>query len=120
MLGHLNNVVFHRCFEDIVTKFTQSSLGINWLNDPIYPVAVETQCTFFSELSWPEVIQAGLRAGHIGRSSVTYQLALFRESDLENASASGRFVHVYIARSDKRPTMIPNGIRTLIEAVACP
>jgi len=114
MLGHLNNVVFHRVFEDVVTRYTRFELGVDWLADPVYPVAVESQCRFHSELSWPETVTAAMRLGRLGRSSALYHVALFGAGN-ETAAASGRFVHVYIDRASKRPTDIPAAIRAKLE-----
>ncbi len=116
MLGHLNNVVYHRCFEDVVTRFTRLELGVDWLADAVYPIAVESQCRFYSELSWPETLTAALRIGRVGRSSVIYHVALFGERD-EQAAASGRFVHVYVARDTKRPVDIPAPLRAKLESL---
>ena len=33
MLGHLNNVVYNRCIEDIVNKFNRLEIGGEWLGD---------------------------------------------------------------------------------------
>jgi len=116
MLGHLNNVVYHRVFEDVVTRLTKFDLGVDWVNDAVYPVAIESQCRFHHELSWPETVTAALRIGRIGRSSVLYHVALFGEGK-ETAAASGRFVHVYIDRAGKRPTDIPPAIRAKLETL---
>ena len=109
MLGHLNNVVYHRCYEDVVTRFTRFELGVDWLNDDVYPVAIESQCRFHSELSWPETVTAALRIARVGRSSVVYHVALFGQQG-DAAAASGRFVHVYVGRATKRPVDIPAAV----------
>ncbi len=116
MLGHLNNVVYHRVFEDVVTRFTRFELAVDWQADPAYPVAVESLCRFHRELSWPETVTAALRVGRMGRSSIAYELALFGEQG-ETAAASGRFVHVYIGRDTKRPVEIPQAVRTRLAAL---
>jgi acyl-CoA thioester hydrolase len=56
----------------------------------------------------------GLRVTRVGRSSVTYQLGLFRDG-AESAAAVGHWVHVYIDRTTRRPVEIPPDIRTLLE-----
>jgi acyl-CoA thioester hydrolase len=63
---------------------------------------VETQCNYFSPLSFPQPVQAGLRVAHAGRSSVRYEIALFAQ-DQERAAAAGHFVHVYVDRLTRRP-----------------
>ena len=53
----------------------------------------------------------------LGNSSVQYELAIFREGEQE-ASAAGRFVHVFVERASNRPTAIPPRLRAALEALA--
>jgi acyl-CoA thioester hydrolase len=114
MLGHLNNVVYNRMIETVVVRFTMGPLEIDWQSAPSYPLVVESLCRFHRPLSFPETITAGLRAGRIGGTSVTYEIALFGEGDQVPAS-TGHFVHVFIDRDTHRSVEIPASIRALIE-----
>jgi acyl-CoA thioester hydrolase len=51
---------------------------------------------------------------HLGRSSVRYEIGLFREDDPEPA-AEGWFVHVFVDRADRRPRDIPERVRAALE-----
>jgi acyl-CoA thioester hydrolase len=55
-----------------------------------------------------------MRVGHLGTSSVRYELALFGESE-ETARADGHFVHVFVDRASGRPAPIPPRIRAALE-----
>jgi acyl-CoA thioester hydrolase len=77
-------------------------------------IVVETACRFHKPLSFPETVDAGLRVVHIGRSSVSYEIGLFRHGD-DDAAATGRFVHVWVARDERRPVPIPGAIRAALE-----
>jgi acyl-CoA thioester hydrolase len=59
-----------------------------------------------------------LRISRLGRSSITYDLAIFREADgaLE-LSATGVFVHVYVDAETRKPVEIPEVIRTAAAAL---
>ena len=72
---------------------------------------------YHGALTFPETVQAGLRVGHLGRSSVRYEIALFRE-DEEEPAATGWFVHVFVDRESRRPAEIPHGIRAALERLA--
>ncbi|MEA2133079.1 MAG: acyl-CoA thioester hydrolase, partial [Solirubrobacteraceae bacterium] len=61
-------------------------------------------------VTFPDTVRAGLRVAHLGRSSVRYEIGLFREQDAEPA-AEGWFVHVFVDRGDRRPHDIPAGVR---------
>ncbi|MEZ4307758.1 MAG: hypothetical protein R3F14_06885 [Polyangiaceae bacterium] len=50
------------------------------------------------------------RVARAGRTSVVYEIGLFRRGS-EKAAAQGHFVHVFVERSTMRPTAIPDAIR---------
>jgi acyl-CoA thioester hydrolase len=52
--------------------------------------------------------------GKLGKSSVRYELALFRPGAAEPA-ATGWFVHVFVDRESRRAAGIPDGIRAALE-----
>jgi acyl-CoA thioester hydrolase len=52
--------------------------------------------------------------GHIGRSSVRYEIAVFDTVD-EVLSATGSFVHVFVDRENRRPVPIPAAMRERLE-----
>jgi acyl-CoA thioester hydrolase len=64
---------------------------------------------------FPEVVEAGLRVGHLGTSSVRYEIALFGEGADDEPAAEGWFVHVFVGREERRPEPIPDGVRTALE-----
>lgn len=114
MLGHVNNVVFYRYFEAIVVDFLTKEAKLDWLNDPQTCYAVESMCRFWKPLSYPETVEARLRIGHIGTSSVRYEVALFSEGK-PGPAATGHFVHVFVDRKTERPTPIPASIKRAFE-----
>lgn len=113
MLHHLNNVAYNRMIETVVVKFTLGPLGIDWRTDTCYPIVVESLCRFHRQLSFPETIRAGLRAGRIGTSSVTYEIAMFGEG-ADAPGATGHFVHVFVDRATQKSVPIPDAIRDRI------
>jgi acyl-CoA thioester hydrolase len=67
-------------------------------------------------LAFPEPVEAGLRVGHLGRSSVRYEIGLFK-AGADGAAAEGRFVHVFVGRESRAPAPIPEGIRQALERI---
>ena len=57
-----------------------------------------------------EAIDAGLRVAHLGRTSVRYEIGLFRQGD-DQPAALGYFVHVFVERASRKPTPIPQTVR---------
>ena len=80
---------------------------------------MESHCEFSAPLAFPETVEAGLRVGHLGRSSVRYEIGLFGEGAREPA-ATGWFVHVFVDRAARRPVEIPVGVRAALEAISVP
>jgi acyl-CoA thioester hydrolase len=68
-------------------------------------------------VSFPSPIDVGLRVARLGRSSVTYDIAVFDDQD-EAPAATGRFVHVWVDRSGGRPADIPARIRAALAPLA--
>jgi acyl-CoA thioester hydrolase len=63
------------------------------------------------------VVEAGLRVGKLGRSSVRYEIAL-QERGAAGLAAEGWFVHVFVDRATRRPAEIPAPLRAALEALA--
>src|SRR5882762_10061528 len=90
--GHVNNVVYYSYFDSAVNRLLISAGLLDIVNSPAIGLVVETQCRYFRPITFPDAVHAGVRVGHIGTSSVRYEIGLFRNSD-EAASAEGHFVH---------------------------
>ena len=93
--GHVNNVTYYSYFDTVVNSFLINEGGFDPHGDTVIGVAVETMCAFKKSIAFPEPIEAGLRVGKLGNTSVRYEVGIFRQNDPE-ASASGHFVHVFV------------------------
>jgi acyl-CoA thioester hydrolase len=100
--GHVNNVVYYSFFDTAVNRYLIEQGALDPAAGEVIGLVVETQCNYFSPLSFPQPVQAGLRVAHAGRSSVRYEIALFAQGQ-ERAAAAGHFVHVYVDRLSRRP-----------------
>src|SRR5216117_978974 len=112
--GHVNNVTYYSYFDTVVNEHLIHAGGLDFIADPVIGVVVETGCVFRKSLSFPDIIDAGLAVTKLGRSSVVYKIALFRQGD-DDAAALGRFVHVWVDRVSQRPVPIPARIHTALE-----
>lgn len=112
--GHVNNVTYYSYFDTVVNEHLIRTGGLDMRGGESIGIVVETACRFHKPLTFPEVIDAGMRVAHLGRSSVAYEIALFRRDD-DAAAATGRFVHVWVDRTHRRPVAIPAGIRSALE-----
>ena len=114
--GHVNNVVYYSYFDTVVNEYLIRSGVLDIEQSPVIGLVVETGCRFFKPLAFPDVVCAGLRVARLGRSSVRYEIGLFRNDD-ETAAAQGHFVHVYVERDSRRATDLPPGMREALNRI---
>jgi acyl-CoA thioester hydrolase len=112
--GHVNNVVYYSYFDTVINRYLIDAGGLDIHGAPVIGIAVETTCRFHAPIAFPEAIDAGLRVGHLGRTSVRYEVGLFKAGQ-DEAAAAGHFVHVFVERAASRPVEIPSQIRTALE-----
>lgn len=111
--GHVNNVVYYAYFDTVVNEHLIRAGGLDIREGPAIGIVVETACRFHKPLAFPETVDAGLRVAHVGRSSVRYEIGLFRRGE-DDAAATGRFVHVWVDRAHRRPVAVPQPIRAAL------
>jgi acyl-CoA thioester hydrolase len=76
----------------------------------VHCVVAEVACRYHASLAFPDHVLVGVRVAHIGRSSVRYEIGVFR-NDEDTAAAEGHFVHVFVERGVQRPVAIPEEAR---------
>ena len=112
--GHLNNVVYYELFDAAVNTLLIEAGRLDPAVSDVIGLVVESHCRFFSSLKFPDLVEVGVAAERLGRSSVRYRLAVFKAA-AELASAQGSYTHVYVERASGRPSPIPEGHRRLME-----
>jgi acyl-CoA thioester hydrolase len=117
--GHVNNVVYYSYFDTVINEFLITAGGLDIRDGATIGVAVESMCRFHQGLSFPEMIDAGLRVAKLGNSSVRYEIGLFRAGE-QSPAATGYFVHVFVDRASRRPVEIPVAIRTALARLLLP
>ena len=110
--GHLNNVIYYRLYEALIVQYLTEA-GLDWMKDPVIPYAAESLCRFRRAVSFPDVLDLGLRVIRVGRTSVVYAVAMFRKGEQE-AAATGHWVHVYVNRESQQPMPVPELIRSVM------
>jgi len=108
--GHVNNVVYYSYFDTVINDYLIRAGGLDIHGGSVIGICAESHCRFRAAFAFPEAVEAGLRVAHLGRSSVRYEIGLFREG-ADTAAAVGHFVHVFVGRADMRPVPIPEPIR---------
>ena len=117
--GHVNNVEYYSYFDTAINAWLIREGGLDIEGGDVIGLCVESHCEFRAALTFPETIEVGLRVGRLGKSSVRYELGIFREASDEPA-AEGHFVHVFVERQTRRPAPIPAQLRTALERLQVP
>src|SRR3954453_7434365 len=71
--GHVNNVVYLSYFDTVINEYLVREGGLDVAGGAIIGLCVESHCRYLAPLAFPEVIDAGLRIGKLGTSSVRYE-----------------------------------------------
>ncbi len=114
--GHVNNVVYYSYFDTAVNQFLIERGVLDIHQGEVVGFVVDSACSYFSSISFPDTIHAGIRVATLGNSSVRYQIALYRNSD-PLPCAAGHFVHVYVERSSNRSVPIPASVRNVLATI---
>jgi acyl-CoA thioester hydrolase len=115
--GHVNNVVYYAWFDTVINRWLIAEGGLDPTTSEVIGLCVESQCRYLAPASYPETLDAGLRVTKVGRSSVRYEIGIFRANS-EELIAVGHFVHVFVDRVGRRPTPLPDRIRAALEKLA--
>ena len=115
--GHVNNVVYYSYFDTVVNQYLIEQGVLDIERSAVVGLVVETQCRYFTPVTFPDLVHAGLRVAKLGNSSVRYEIGLFRNNE-DSAAAQGHFVHVYVDRGSRRPVELPAEMRAVLQRIA--
>jgi acyl-CoA thioester hydrolase len=109
-------VVYHSYLDTLLNRYLIDEGGLDIHESPVIGIAVETLCRLHKSVAYPETIDAGLRVGKLGTSSVRHEIGLFGLGE-DLARAEGHFVHVFIDRRTQRPTPVPDRLRAALARI---
>ncbi len=112
--GHVNNVQYYALFDTLINAYLIKAGGLDIHGGPVIGICAESHCRYHASLAFPDDVIGALRVGTLGRSSVTYELALAAAKDAPLA-ATGSFTHVFVDRATRRPTPIEGRLRDALE-----
>jgi acyl-CoA thioester hydrolase len=111
--GHINNVVYYSFFDTVVNAFLIGQGVLDIDASPVIGLVIGSECSYLAPVAFPQTVTAGLRVGHLGTSSVRYEIGIFRDAE-HVAAAHGRFTHVYVERATRRPVRLPPPLRAAL------
>lgn len=112
--GHVNNVVYYSWFDTAVNAYLIGQGVLDIEHGQTIGLVIETQCNYFEPLAFPQTVEAGIRVARLGNSSVRFEVGLFAQ-DAPLTAAKGHFIHVYVDRATRRPTPLPEPLKTVLE-----
>ena len=116
--GHVNNVEYYAFFDTVINAYLIEQGGLDIHRGDVIGLCAESHCEFRAPLAFPQTVQAGLRVGHLGRTSVRYEIGLYGDGD--EPAATGWFVHVFVDRAARRPAELPPPLRRSLERLLAP
>ncbi|KAK2871664.1 hypothetical protein FQN49_002953 [Arthroderma sp. PD_2] len=113
MYSHLNNSIYAFLFDSIINSYLISHCGL----DPFTSrpdsstltessqigLVVSSYCDYFASVAFPDVLDLGLRVVKLGKSSVTYEVGVFKKGE-DAVKVVGGFTHVFVRKKDMKPT----------------
>ena len=114
--GHVNNVQYFSYFDTAVNQFLIERGVLDIHKGEVVGFVVDSGCSYFSPIAFPDTVHVGIRVAKLGNSSVRYEIAIYR-NDEQAPAAVGHFVHVYVERSSNRSVPIPAPVRSVLETI---
>lgn len=118
MYGHMNNSIYAFLFDSIVNTYLIENCGLDPFigrgGSPNSGAAVQkssgqiglvvsSYCDYFASVSFPDILDLGLRVVKLGTSSVTYEIGVFKRGE-EDVKVVGGYTHVFVQREEMRPS----------------
>ncbi|KAK0614963.1 HotDog domain-containing protein [Bombardia bombarda] len=102
MYQHMNNSIYNFLYDSVINTYLIKHCALDPQNSSQYGMVVHSHNDYFASISFPAVAELGLRVNKIGKSSVTYEIALF-EKGVEGVRSVGEFIQVFVDRETARP-----------------
>lgn len=109
-LGHVNNTVYFRYFEQARISWFDA-MGVPAVGADDGPVIINTFCSFLEPLRYPGVVRVTLSIGEIGHSSLQTYCDVARADDSSTLVATGGAKIVWIDVPSQRSMAIPQAVR---------
>ena len=114
--GHMNNTVYYEAMDTAVNTWLIKHTDL----DPagaVIGLARASSCEFLAPASFPDELEVDVAVGRLGRTSLTWDLAILRAGapDRSEAYATGAFTHVFVDQVERRPVPVPEAIRAAVE-----
>jgi acyl-CoA thioester hydrolase len=89
-------------FDSVVNTYLIQHCSLHPPTSQHIGLVVHSHCDYLAPVEFPAVLDLALRVNKLGKSSVTYEIAVF-ERGQDEVKAVGEFVHVFVDRQSRRP-----------------
>ncbi len=114
MMGHVNNTAYAAYCETGRVNFNRSLIpGFVGGHGMVARLAIN----YLGETRFPNIVRIGTGVAHVGNTSYTLAQGIFIE---DHCVATAEGVLVRINRETRRPTPLPDEMRTLLHAACLP
>ncbi|KIL68419.1 hypothetical protein M378DRAFT_158217 [Amanita muscaria Koide BX008] len=114
--SHVNNSVYYHLFDSIVNTYLIEQCGLSPTSSDGIGLVVTSYCSFYRPLSFPQLLDLGLRVLKLGNSSVGYEVGVFEQGEDEPAAVGG-YTHVFVDRITRKSVQMPEKLRDGLEKV---
>jgi acyl-CoA thioester hydrolase len=116
--GIVFNAHYLTYFDVGITEYMRA-LGYDYQAQPVRTGAdfhvIKSRVEYKAPIRFDEEIETAVRTARIGRTSLTFELAIFGKGD-EELRASGEIVYVNADQATHKATPIPSALEVLIKA----
>ncbi|KAF8882231.1 thioesterase [Infundibulicybe gibba] len=117
--SHINNSIYYHLFDSIVNTYLIEQCGLDPPSSPQIGLVVSSFCQFFRPLSFPQVLELGLRVSKLGNSSVSYEVGVFEEGQ-DSPAAVGGYTHVFVDSNSRKSAKMEGKTRDGLEKLHVP
>ncbi|EPE27775.1 Thioesterase/thiol ester dehydrase-isomerase [Glarea lozoyensis ATCC 20868] len=103
MYDHMNNSIYNFLYDSVVNTYLIEHCDLRPPTSQQYGLVVHSHGDFFGSIAFPAIAELGLRVNKLGKSSCTYEIALF-EKGVETVKSVGQLIHVFVDRGTGRPS----------------
>ena len=114
--GHVNNAQYYSFVDTAVTRMAIAKGALRAPDSGSIGLCVESGCKFLAPVSFPETIDAGVRVGRVGNSSLRYEVGLFKAGEAQ-AVAVAHFTHVFVDPETRRPAPLSEDVKAAMRGL---
>ena len=98
VFGHMNNPYYGVLIDSIINAYLITRCGYRMNRHPQAGIIANTYCDYFGSVHYPDVVDCGLRVVKLGKTSVMYEVGIFKQGE-EDVKAVGGSSHIWVDQS---------------------